>query len=66
MPGVFFKNPMVERAVADALLEKYPALPIYTVDEGHVKLAAGWLIETAGWKGKVVAMPGYTTNKRWC
>ena len=52
--GSFFKNPMVERAVADALLEKYPALPIYTVDEGHVKLAAGWLIETAGWKGKVV------------
>ena len=56
--GSFFKNPMVERAVADALLEKYPALPIYTVDEGHVKLAAGWLIETAGWKGKVVGNAG--------
>ena len=56
--GSFFKNPMVERAVADALLEKYPALPIYTVDEGHVKLAAGWLIETAGWKGKVVGHAG--------
>ena len=56
--GSFFKNPMVERAIADALSEKYPALPIYPVDDDHVKLAAGWLIEAAGWKGKVVGHAG--------
>ena len=56
--GSFFKNPMGERAIADALSEKYPALPIYPVDDDHVKLAAGWLIEAAGWKGKVVGHAG--------
>ena len=56
--GSFFKNPMVERAIADTLREKYPALPIYPVDDDHVKLAAGWLIEAAGWKGKVVGHAG--------
>ena len=49
---------MVERAIAGALSEKYPALPIYPVDDDHVKLAAGWLIEAAGWKGKVVGHAG--------
>ena len=56
--GSFFKNPMVERVIADTLQEKYPALPVYPVDDDHVKLAAGWLIETAGWKGKVVGHAG--------
>ena len=56
--GSFFKNPMVERVIADTLQEKYPALPVYPVDDDHVKLAAGWLIEAAGWKGKVVGHAG--------
>ncbi len=56
--GSFFKNPLVARPVADTLLEQYPALPVYPVDDEHVKLAAGWLIEAAGWKGKVVGNAG--------
>ena len=56
--GSFFTNPMVERVIADTLQEKYPALPVYPVDDDHVKLAAGWLIEAAGWKGKVVGHAG--------
>lgn len=52
--GSFFKNPMVDREIADALLAEHPGLPVYPVDEEHVKLAAGWLIEQAGWKGKGV------------
>lgn len=56
--GSFFKNPLVERAFADSLIEKYPSLPVYPVDEDHVKLAAGWLIEFAGWKGKVIGHAG--------
>ena len=50
--GSFFKNPVVERKAADALLAENPGMPIYPVDDEHVKLAAGWLIEMSGWKGK--------------
>ena len=52
--GSFFKNPLVERGTADALLAEHPGMPVYPVDDEHVKLAAGWLIEVAGWKGKGV------------
>ena len=51
--GSFFKNPIVERGVAEELLAKYPDMPHYAVagDDGHVKLAAGWLIDKSGLKG---------------
>ena len=41
--GSFFKNPIVEREVADALLERYPDMPHYPVvgDDTKIKLAAG-------------------------
>ena len=48
--GSFFKNPIVDPGVAEALKAQYPDLPTYPA-EGGVKLAAGWLIEQAGWKG---------------
>lgn len=50
--GSFFKNPIVEQAVYAAIQVNYPDAPYYPVDENHGKLAAGWLIEQAGWKGK--------------
>lgn len=51
--GSFFKNPIVERVVAERLLERYPTMPHYSVlgDDTKVKLAAGWLIDQAGMKG---------------
>ena len=49
--GSFFKNPVVEAAVAERLRTDYPALPLYPAAEGRMKLAAGWLIEQAGTKG---------------
>ena len=51
--GSFFKNPIVERSVAEALLAQYPDMPHYAVpgDDDHVKLAAGWLIDRSGLKG---------------
>lgn len=50
--GSFFKNPVVERAVAEKLLNDYPEMPHYpTAEAGKVKLAAGWLIDRAGLKG---------------
>lgn len=49
--GSFFKNPVVERAVLEKIQQEYEDVPNYPASEGHVKLAAGWLIEKAGWKG---------------
>ena len=50
--GSFFHNPVVERGAADALRARHPQLPCYPQPDGRVKLAAAWLIEQAGWKGK--------------
>lgn len=56
--GSFFKNPVVPLKLAENLLKQYPALPVYPVDEEKVKLAAGWLIEQCGWKGRVLGQAG--------
>lgn len=48
--GSFFKNPIVDKSVADKLSERYPEMPRYDVGDG-VKIPAGWLIDKAGWKG---------------
>ena len=50
--GSFFHNPVVDAARAAALAADYPNLPCYPQADGRVKLAAGWLIEQAGWKGR--------------
>ncbi|KTC63198.1 UDP-N-acetylenolpyruvoylglucosamine reductase [Pseudomonas fluorescens ABAC62] len=49
--GSFFKNPLVTRALAEELKAQYPDLVAYPQADGYMKLAAGWLIEKAGWKG---------------
>ncbi len=49
--GSFFKNPMVGKLDAEQLLQRFPDMPIFPVDEQRVKLAAGWLIDNAGLKG---------------
>jgi UDP-N-acetylmuramate dehydrogenase len=50
--GSFFKNPLVSLAVADALQEKFPGLPVHADRKGLAKLSAAWLIDQAGLKGK--------------
>ncbi|MHB1374911.1 MAG: UDP-N-acetylmuramate dehydrogenase [Thauera sp.] len=50
--GSFFKNPVVEAAACARLLAAHPAMPHYPQPDGREKLAAGWLIEQAGWKGR--------------
>lgn len=51
--GSFFKNPIVDRLIAEQLLQVYPDMPHYPVpnDTNSVKLAAGWLIDKSGLKG---------------
>jgi UDP-N-acetylmuramate dehydrogenase len=49
--GSFFKNPLVSAELAQRLRQQHPALVGYPQPDGQVKLAAGWLIEQAGWKG---------------
>lgn len=56
--GSFFKNPIVGTEVADGLKEKYPDMPIYPASERCKKLAAGWLIDKAGWKGRRIGDAG--------
>jgi len=49
--GSFFKNPLVPAALVTRLKSEYPDLVAYAQPDGQMKLAAGWLIERAGWKG---------------
>jgi len=56
--GSFFHNPVVDAPQATSLKERYPTLPCYPQADGRVKLAAGWLIEQAGWKGKAIGPVG--------
>ena len=50
--GSFFKNPIIDKDLLDTLQESYPDIPHYTQENNQVKLAAGWLIEKAGFKGQ--------------
>ena len=52
--GSFFKNPVVDAATFEALRAREPQIVSYPQADGRVKLAAGWLIDRCGWKGRAV------------
>ncbi|QQC63660.1 UDP-N-acetylmuramate dehydrogenase [Paraburkholderia ginsengisoli] len=52
--GSFFKNPVVDAARFDALKNNEPDVVSYPQADGRVKLAAGWLIDRCGWKGRAM------------
>lgn len=56
--GSFFKNPIVSEQQRNALLEQHPQLVNYVQPDGAYKLAAGWLIDQCGWKGKSLGAAG--------
>ncbi|MFZ9846618.1 MAG: UDP-N-acetylmuramate dehydrogenase [Flavobacteriales bacterium] len=60
--GSFFKNPVVSKSHFEKIKEKYPDVSSYPNGE-NVKLAAGWLIEKAGWKGKTFGEYGVHKNQ---
>jgi UDP-N-acetylmuramate dehydrogenase len=52
--GSFFKNPVVTPEQCRDIIGRDPAVVHYPMPDGSVKLAAGWLIDACGWKGKAV------------
>ena len=56
--GSFFKNPVVSVEKAADLKKLFPGMPCYEQNSSDVKLAAGWLIEQCGWKGRSIGNAG--------
>ena len=61
--GSFFKNPVVPLKLYNKIRETFSDAPSYPIDENSVKIPAGWLIESAGWKGKKVGACGVHVNQ---
>ncbi|MBC7940762.1 MAG: UDP-N-acetylmuramate dehydrogenase [Chitinophagaceae bacterium] len=56
--GSFFKNPVVSQEQCRDIIGRDPEIVHYPLPDGTVKLAAGWLIDACGWKGKTVGRAG--------
>lgn len=56
--GSFFKNPIIQASDYEKLSIQFPELPHYDQVDGSVKIAAGWLIDQVGWKGKRLGQVG--------
>lgn len=56
--GSFFKNPVLLKEDAQKVIDNYPNAPHYIVNDNKIKIPAGWLIQTAGWKGKSLGNVG--------
>jgi UDP-N-acetylmuramate dehydrogenase len=56
--GSFFKNPTVTPEQCADIIAREPKIVHYHLDDGTVKLAAGWLIDACGWKGKSIGQAG--------
>jgi UDP-N-acetylmuramate dehydrogenase len=61
--GSFFKNPVVPIKLYNKIRETFSDAPAYPIDENSVKVPAGWLIESAGWKGKKIGACGVHVNQ---
>jgi len=59
--GSFFKNPVISTDIYSGLKSDYPDIVSYTTGD-NMKLAAGWLIDQCGWKGKRVGDAGVHEN----
>jgi UDP-N-acetylmuramate dehydrogenase len=56
--GSFFKNPVVTPEQCRDIIGRDPEIVHYLLPDGSVKLAAGWMIDACGWKGKTVGQAG--------
>jgi len=56
--GSFFKNPEISQRQFKSLQKKFPNIVFYSLENGKIKVPAGWLIEQCGWKGKRMGNTG--------
>jgi len=56
--GSFFKNPTVSPDQCADIIAREPKIVHYPMPDGSIKLAAGWLIDACGWKGKSIGKAG--------
>lgn len=56
--GSFFKNPVVTPEQCRDIIGRDPEIVHYPMPDGSVKLAAGWMIDACGWKGKSIGRAG--------
>lgn len=56
--GSFFKNPVISNSIFEKIKQQFPDIVSFHAHEGYTKLAAGWLIEQCGWKGKRIGDAG--------
>ena len=61
--GSFFKNPVIEQDEFQRLVRQFPDIVNFPAPGGKIKIAAGWLIEQCGFKGKVVGNTGTWKNQ---
>jgi UDP-N-acetylmuramate dehydrogenase len=61
--GSFFKNPIITKKEYFLIQKEFPSMPSYNVGEELVKVPAGWLIESAGFKGKRFGDAGVHKNQ---
>lgn len=61
--GSFFKNPVISAEQFEKLKQQFPEVANYPLPNGDVKIAAGWLIDQAGWKGKTIGNYGVHKNQ---
>jgi UDP-N-acetylmuramate dehydrogenase len=61
--GSFFKNPVIPQAQFESIYKVFPDVAHYPAGQGYVKLAAGWLIEQCGWKGRTIGHTGTWKNQ---
>lgn len=61
--GSFFKNPVISASLFETLIQKHPNMAHYPLENGDVKVAAGWLIDQLGWKGKRIGDIGVHKNQ---
>ena len=56
--GSFFKNPLVSAEQCRDIIGRDPSVVHYPMPDGGAKLAAGWLIDACGWRGKTIGRAG--------
>lgn len=61
--GSFFQNPVINFADFEKLKSKFPEVVNFPAGDNKIKLAAGWLIEQCGWKGRIIGQTGTFKNQ---